>query len=279
MLTEGDTPARVKAQPAIKTSACRECGDAVEFTTCPKKFCLKCSAARKLASARVAMTKQRRKHGVAQVKGTVIACDRCGRAFERDGIKARFCEECAPEATLERARRHQEIKRRSSGIEPLGKVQACANCRNPFIKQTSAAIYCVDCMALRSLNKLPEMRASIRAWRKHRYATDPAFVVNENVRNAIRVSLQGAKAGRHWEALVGYALAELMRHLERQFLPGMTWENYGPVWHVDHIVPLSSFHFDSAEHPDFRAAWAITNLRPLWAEENLEKRAQRTHLL
>lgn len=90
--------------------------------------------------------------------------------------------------------------------------------------------------------------------------------------------LRSGKAGRSWETLVGFDLATLQRHIERQFVPGMTWQNIGQ-WHVDHIVPLKAFTFSTAEDADFRAAWALSNLRPLWAQDNLKKQAARTHLL
>lgn len=61
-----------------------------------------------------------------------------------------------------------------------------------------------------------------------------------------------------------------MAHLERQFLPGMTWENRGE-WHIDHIRPLCSFQFQTPDCPQFREAWALTNLQPLWAQDNLKK--------
>jgi hypothetical protein len=89
--------------------------------------------------------------------------------------------------------------------------------------------------------------------------------------------LKGRKGGRSWTALVGYSVDKLMRHIERQFLPGMTWENRS-LWQVDHIVPLARFSFTSVDDPEFRAAWALTNLRPLWSEQNLQKRAKRTLL-
>ena len=90
--------------------------------------------------------------------------------------------------------------------------------------------------------------------------------------------MRGGKGGLSWQELVPYTLADLTVHLERQFLPGMTWANIG-TWHVDHIVPLKAFSFSTADDPEFRAAWALTNLRPLWAADNLKKQAARTHLL
>jgi hypothetical protein len=95
----------------------------------------------------------------------------------------------------------------------------------------------------------------------------------------IRKSLINGKSGRKWETLAGYTLNQLMAHLERQFLNGMTWENRGNGWHIDHIVPLSSFKFTSPDDPEFKAAWALTNLRPLWKRDNLEKGSKQMFLV
>lgn len=85
------------------------------------------------------------------------------------------------------------------------------------------------------------------------------------------------------ESVVGYSIATLRRHLEVQFVRGMTWDNYagllpwrhpGRKWHIDHIVPKTAFSVE-----DVRAAFALSNLRPLWAKDNFIKAARRTHLL
>jgi hypothetical protein len=86
-------------------------------------------------------------------------------------------------------------------------------------------------------------------------------------------SLKGKKAGCRWESLVGYTLARLMRHLERKFAPGMSWGNIGK-WHIDHKRPRSSFVYDSPDDPQFQACWALKNLQPLWAIDNLSKGAR-----
>jgi hypothetical protein len=39
-------------------------------------------------------------------------------------------------------------------------------------------------------------------------------------------------------------------YIENQFLPEMNWENYGVIWEVDHIEPLSkggSFHYTNTQ--------------------------------
>lgn len=79
-------------------------------------------------------------------------------------------------------------------------------------------------------------------------------------------------------SIAGYTTDELMAHLARQFTKRMSWQNMGK-WHIDHIVPLASFRFDGPDDPNFKAAWALTNLRPLWRPKNLSKGAQRLTLL
>jgi hypothetical protein len=134
------------------------------------------------------------------------------------------------------------------------------------------------------------VRGRVKAWRlanpeKRREQTarrrqDPRYRLRYAISNGIRISIQrGGKNGRSWEQLVGYTVDDLMRHLERQFLKGMTWENYGPEWHVDHIVPDSSFDYDTPDCAEFSAAWALTNLRPLWANDNVRKSDKRLFLI
>jgi len=95
---------------------------------------------------------------------------------------------------------------------------------------------------------------------------------------AVNLSLKVGKEGRSWRDLVPYSLDDLMRHIERQFLGGMSWDNRGE-WHIDHIVPVASFTFSSPDDAEFKAAWALTSLRPMWARENQRKSAKRTHLI
>jgi len=48
-----------------------------------------------------------------------------------------------------------------------------------------------------------------------------------------------------------------------------TLENYGQVWHIDHIIPLSKFNFNNEEDKFMAFNWR--NTMPLLAKENLTK--------
>ena len=115
-----------------------------------------------------------------------------------------------------------------------------------------------------------KIREQGRIVAKKRRST-PNGHLNANVSGAISASLRGNKNGRSWETLVGFTLNQLKVHLEKQFVDGMTWENYGPEWHIDHIIPKSVFNFTIPEHIDFKRCWSLKNLQPLWAKENLVK--------
>lgn len=107
---------------------------------------------------------------------------------------------------------------------------------------------------------------------------DPSSRIHGRISNQIYFVLRRGKGCRSAFELIGYTAAELKSHLERQFLPGMSWENMSE-WHIDHIVPLASFTITGPEDPELRRAWALTNLRPLWAKDNIRKGAKVAFLI
>ncbi|RVO41341.1 HNH endonuclease [Sinorhizobium meliloti] len=96
------------------------------------------------------------------------------------------------------------------------------------------------------------------------------YSLSSGVRRGIA---KGSKYGRRTFELLGYSLEQLMVHLEKQFSDGMSWENYGE-WHIDHIIPLAAFNYETPDDADFKRAWALSNLQPLWAEANWKKNAK-----
>jgi len=89
------------------------------------------------------------------------------------------------------------------------------------------------------------------------------------VRRSIRCFVTMKESNKTF-AILGFTKEELHNYLESLFQDGMSWDNISE-WHIDHIRPVSSFNFDSTDHPDFKKCWALENLQPLWSKDNLVK--------
>lgn len=114
-------------------------------------------------------------------------------------------------------------------------------------------------------------REQTRRALKKKKQIDPGFKVLCNMRNRLKEIIGVARDGsKKWNSsLVGCDTRQLAAHLESKFTRGMSWANYGTDWHVDHIIPCSAF--DHTKPEQVRQCWHWTNLRPLWAKENLAK--------
>jgi hypothetical protein len=108
-------------------------------------------------------------------------------------------------------------------------------------------------------------------YRKKLRRSDPNQALRESLRARLYAVFKQRKAIRPsgLGRVLGATLEEAKAHLEAQFQPGMSWENYGQ-WHVDHIIPLAS-----AKTPEELVTLChYTNLQPLWAADNIRKGAK-----
>jgi len=98
--------------------------------------------------------------------------------------------------------------------------------------------------------------------------------INRNVscrlRGYLRKCLTNGKKTARTEQLLGCSFSEFVTHLEQQFVPPMNWAAFlrGEI-HIDHIIPCSRFDLSKPEHQ--HACFHYSNLRPLWATDNLRK--------
>jgi hypothetical protein len=101
-----------------------------------------------------------------------------------------------------------------------------------------------------------------------RRAGNPIVRLANSMRRSIRRYLDAGQKGEMSSfEIIGCSKDDLRKHLESKFKDGMTWENYGKHWHIDHIVPLISAK--SPEEVKKLCHW--TNLQPLTAFENISK--------
>lgn len=172
---------------------------------------------------------------------------------------------CPPMTDEQRARVRDRMRRRRAEAAAAGITLAC------------------DDWHLRNPDK---HRARVRSWRErnleYKRAIDrdaqaerrstPWGRINNNMTAIMHYSVRrNVSSSSKYTAPLGYTWADLRAYLERQFTPEMNWENWGDVWELDHIVPLSSFKYTSLDDPLFRECWRLDNLRPLGRFENNSK--------
>lgn len=118
---------------------------------------------------------------------------------------------------------------------------------------------------------------------RERRKTDPIFRMKGLLRSAVRRALKGNKNGESTKQYLPYTFEQLQCYLESQFEQWMTWENHGIynpktwnendqttwTWQIDHIVPQSELPYTSMEDDNFKKCWALENLRPYSAKQNI----------
>lgn len=198
-----------------------------------------------------------------------------------------------PEKNAECKRRYKARKRAEAGLPPAAP-------RKPVMTREQRLAVRAQYRARNREVLIEKLRAwreanpeKIRAYsaseaRKKSYTADNhrrrkgsvAGALHNRIGCQVYKVLRGGKGGQSWTDLLGFTPADLREHIERQFTRGMSWGRLlaGEI-HIDHIVPLSSFTITGPDCQELRRAWALTNLRPLWARDNLSKGAKREVLI
>jgi hypothetical protein len=105
---------------------------------------------------------------------------------------------------------------------------------------------------------------------KKRRKEEPLYKLAVYLRCRLGEAIRGRgwKKSRRSQEVLGCTYEILLEHIEKQFLPGMTWENYGfDGWHIDHVIPLAA----AVTEEELYKLAHFSNLRPLWAADNLSK--------
>jgi len=110
---------------------------------------------------------------------------------------------------------------------------------------------------------------------------DPHRKLRQTISNQIRKAIKSNNSNKNNNSItkyLPYTISELKKHIENLWEPWMMWENYGgrandtrKTWWIDHIIPQSSFIYQSMEDKDFLECWSLSNLRPLEKIANIKK--------
>ncbi len=101
------------------------------------------------------------------------------------------------------------------------------------------------------------------------------YKISQNLRQRFRgvINIRFERASAM--ALLGCTVDECRDYLEGKFKRGMTWENYGTFWEIDHIFPCSKF--DLTKESEQMICFHFTNLQPMRCGPNRSKLNKITH--
>ena len=107
------------------------------------------------------------------------------------------------------------------------------------------------------------------AYTKTRAQYDPEFKLHSNLRCRLGRALRGKSKTQTTRQLIGLDFEMFTKWIEYQLEEGMTMQNYGSVWQLDHVLPISSFNLLDEEELQKAMNWK--NIRPLLPLRNIQK--------
>jgi hypothetical protein len=106
--------------------------------------------------------------------------------------------------------------------------------------------------------------------KKHRLNTNIQFKLSENIRARIRMLLCAKKISKpKTEMLIDCDLDNFIKHLKTSFYDQITFDNYGIIWQLDHIIPCN--WFDLTDINQLKSCTHYTNLQALLIKDNTVK--------
>ncbi len=136
------------------------------------------------------------------------------------------------------------------------------------------------------LTNKDKINAHKLGYQKIREYNDPIFKLRRRVSNMVYIAIKKFGATKNNLSILNflpYTIAELKIHLEKQFETWMSWNNWGNfnakswndndsatwTWNIDHVIPQSDLPYSSMEDENFKKCWALNNLRPYSAKQNI----------
>jgi hypothetical protein len=198
-------------------------------------------------------------------------CSSCGISY---GGSKRYCDPCGQLKRNERSLvelnksriKNQSIHvineclcRRCNLVKPINDFFDGNKEARPKIKPR----VCVDCYTKKAIIDKKEYRKKQRK--------NPIWKIKKNLRRRLSdmIKTKGINPDQSKSKYIGCSSNYFKKHLSSMFTKKMNWDNYGSYWHVDHILPVSSF--DHTNEQEIKKCWHWSNLRPLEAQENMNK--------
>ena len=210
------------------------------------------------------------------------------------------CKDCERESNRNRERLQKE-KREETGIrffQPTTNDKVCTKCQQikniqDFWYRLKRDYYvynseCKECEKIYNRDihhpryyqeHKEEIKKKVKEWaqnnREHvneyhlnRYHNNPKIKLQHHLQSGLLRALKEKKESQTLLKYLGCSIDQFYNWIEFQFYDGMSWENQGSYWHLDHTIPISAFDFEDEQ---IKKCFNWVNLRPLKAYKNLSK--------
>lgn len=107
---------------------------------------------------------------------------------------------------------------------------------------------------------------------KERRKNDIKYKLTINLRNRIKKFFKGEISSSKY---IECSMETFQQWLSYQFEQDMNFENYGTLWHLDHVIPCSLFDFNNELEKYYCFNWS--NYRPLYKNKNLSRQNKLTY--
>jgi hypothetical protein len=115
----------------------------------------------------------------------------------------------------------------------------------------------------------PDYREKQNKGKRERYNSSPNEKLSLNYRSYMRDYIFRDRITKGIDKLIGLDREKMKDWLEFNFKPGMTWDNYGTFWNIDHVKPCSKF--DLTDSDELKDCFSWKNTLPVYCKENLQK--------
>ena len=218
-------------------------------------------------------------------------CLSCGIELEttvRNYHQLEFCPPCGVLDRKEKKRKYyknnkerlsSDMKKRHATNMEDPEYKKKRNARNQARRDANPVIAnCVICeSSFRKINSAKTCSLNCSKKYKIQQESKPEKRLSKILTKQLRRSATGKIASINMRSNLWsyfeFTIYEFKEHFESLFVGQMSWETMHLI-HIDHIRPRASFNQEQLADPtseDFKKCWALNNLQPLWAEDNLRK--------
>lgn len=190
-----------------------------------------------------------------------------------------FCKKCMISKYSEQRKAYYKTYTRNdkayidTRVYPDG-IRNCPTCK----KDKSVEDYYYDSMIKNIKGSCKECTKEVRKRyyptqnkkRRERLDSHPELKIQRAFQTRFYRIIKGtAKRSNLLSNYIGCSLEDFINWITYQFVDGMSLENYGKEWHLDHVRPCASF--DLSKDEDILECMCWKNIRPCWKKENLTK--------